>query len=529
MEYPFKDLLPQDEVTARDGYYKDWTHIDADTFHQISELVKFIREKGYGADTREAIAQALERVYHDAMKSGNADMELSMARKHFKDLASRLDASDNDLRNINVDWINKNLGKLDATFFDEDFITDLNNGVINYTNLLDDSVTRKKLARGAVGPQQLDKGVYSVNRLDTTNLMDGKFYSGTVVGQPVSLATGSSWFGASDPISVSAGDVVRFNKAFQNAYFVGVDDANILRQVGTSVSPIGTREITVSSGVTKFYTAVFKSAESDAMITINEPLPDSYVPFSEQKYTLEWLDLRNKSTQMRHLSDEVLTLIQSNSKWSGAKMITAGDSITWQDGKAYAQGPQTGQIAKGWQSHVKDSLGLESVTNIAISGRPMADGTANGVGTVSTILDRSDYDGYDLMVIASGTNDAKLNVPIGDIESLTRTTFYGAYRTAIEHILTNNPSIKLILFTPLHRNNGGLNSYMENSLGHTLLDYREAIFKLGERFSCPVVDMFSLSGISMFTLATDTMDGLHPNDSGYEKMGSAAVVGINNA
>ena len=97
MEYPFKDLQPLDETTARTGYYRDWTHIDAETFHQISELVKFIREKGYGADTREAIAQALERVYHDAMKSGNADMELSMARKHFKDLASRLDASDDKL------------------------------------------------------------------------------------------------------------------------------------------------------------------------------------------------------------------------------------------------------------------------------------------------------------------------------------------------------------------------------------------------------------------------------------------------
>ena len=94
MEYPFKDLMPLDEATARDGYYKDWTHIDADTFHQISELVKFIREKGYGSDTREAIAQALERVYYDAMKSGNADMELSMARKNFRDLAARLDAGE---------------------------------------------------------------------------------------------------------------------------------------------------------------------------------------------------------------------------------------------------------------------------------------------------------------------------------------------------------------------------------------------------------------------------------------------------
>ena len=101
MEYPFKDLLPLDEVLEREGYYKDWSHIDADTFHQISELVTFIREKGYGSDTREAIAQALERVYHDAAMSGNANMEVSMARKNFIDLASRLDASDNELSNTN--------------------------------------------------------------------------------------------------------------------------------------------------------------------------------------------------------------------------------------------------------------------------------------------------------------------------------------------------------------------------------------------------------------------------------------------
>ena len=97
MEYPFKDLQPLDEVLEREGYYKDWTHIDANTFHQISELVKFIREKGYGADTREAIAQSLERVYHDATQSGNANMEVSMARKNFKDLASRLNASDDKI------------------------------------------------------------------------------------------------------------------------------------------------------------------------------------------------------------------------------------------------------------------------------------------------------------------------------------------------------------------------------------------------------------------------------------------------
>ena len=107
MEYPFKDLLPREEVTARQGYYRDWTHIDANTFHQISELAKFIREKGYGADTREAIAQALERVYHDATMSGNANMEVSMARAGFNTLGERLDDTTANF--------NRKIGELGAT------------------------------------------------------------------------------------------------------------------------------------------------------------------------------------------------------------------------------------------------------------------------------------------------------------------------------------------------------------------------------------------------------------------------------
>ena len=189
MEYPFKDLQPLDEVTARTGYYKDWTHIDADTFHQISELVTFIREKGYGADTREAIAQALERVYHDAMQSDNANMEVSVARKHFKDLASRLNDSDGKLSsarseiagarrgystlaeslgNLSVNMINRNLGKLDGSYFSDDFIDELNSGNIDVTRLLDNSVTMQKLSFtpviGNVGKNLFDKRTADLNK-----------------------------------------------------------------------------------------------------------------------------------------------------------------------------------------------------------------------------------------------------------------------------------------------------------------------------------------------------------------------------
>ena len=160
MEYPFKNLQPLDEATARTGYYRDWSHIDADTFHQISELVTFIREKGYGSDTREAIAQALERVYHDALMSGNANMEVSMARGHFRDLAARLDAGDatvtagltdlnESLKNIDVNWINKNLGKFDQTFMSEEFLQQMVGTTPINAVPADDGVTTQKIANNA--------------------------------------------------------------------------------------------------------------------------------------------------------------------------------------------------------------------------------------------------------------------------------------------------------------------------------------------------------------------------------------------
>ena len=214
MEYPFKDLMPLDEATARDGYYKDWTHIDADTFHQISELVKFIRDKGYGADTREAIAQALERVYYDAMKSGNADMELSMARKHFKDLASRLDAGDDDLRNIDVSWINKNLGKLDQTFMTEDFLQQMAGTTPINAVPADGSITLTKTAFSKiVSKNQFDLSSAKIGRL----LEDG------------SVANDTTSFYVSGFMKFSPGDVVKANFSLQSSatYDSGFNPINV--------------------------------------------------------------------------------------------------------------------------------------------------------------------------------------------------------------------------------------------------------------------------------------------------------------
>ena len=60
MEYPFKDLMPLDEVLEREGYYKDWTHLDPEVFYSLTQISNFIKTKGYGVDVRLLIAQLAE-------------------------------------------------------------------------------------------------------------------------------------------------------------------------------------------------------------------------------------------------------------------------------------------------------------------------------------------------------------------------------------------------------------------------------------------------------------------------------------
>ena len=73
--------------------------------------------------------------------------------------------------------------------------------------------------------------------------------------------------------------------------------------------------------------------------------------------------------------------------------------------------------------------------------------------------------------------------------------------------------------TPLQRDNSGYNVNTVNGAGHKLIDYVNAVKAVGEMYGLPVCDMYANSGFTKKTLSTYTMDGLHPNDVGYQRMG----------
>ena len=199
-------------------------------------------------------------------------------------------------------------------------------------------------------------------------------------------------------------------------------------------------------------------------------------------------------------------------EWVGGSFSVLGDSIV-------------SSGAPMWDA-VRDRLGFSDYRNGGVWGAPMADGTAKGAGTVTTVRSL-DYARDAMVYIAAGTNDLTQNVSLGALGTVAQTTFdrntfYGAYRSTIEYVLASNPHVRLFLATPIQRDAHGYSVETKNGNGLALGDYRKAILTLGEFYGVPVVDMYATAGITARTLPTFTEDGLHPNADGFARMADVA-------
>lgn len=205
------------------------------------------------------------------------------------------------------------------------------------------------------------------------------------------------------------------------------------------------------------------------------------------------------------------------------KYCSEGDSITNRNGKIASSWkanenytPYSNILIKGYQSYVIDMLNC-SLDNFGTEGYTI-------VRSLPDILSR-DYSNYDLVTISFGVNDARTNVILGNLGGYKDTefntsTFTGAYRKALNHILEDNPSIKIILMTPIQRhtiNNFGIDT--PNTNGNTLKDFRDRIIEIASIYSLKVCDCFAESDINQYNLYSKTIDGVHPNDKGYATMG----------
>ena len=491
MEYPFKDLMPLDEATARDGYYKDWTHIDADTFHQISELVKFIREKGYGSDTREAIAQALERVYYDAMKSGNADMELSMARKHFRDLAARLDAGDTDMRNISVDWINKDLGKLDQTFMTEEFLQQMaGNAPINAVPA-DNSITPAKTTFfddevNLFNMETAKTGFFSAGGIENAN---PDYY----VSDYIPVSVGRTYI---VPANFNAlGDYFNSSKVYMSR-INRVDMAQPFADKSIFVVPSGVSMVRVNGY--KGAGANVSTPLDQFMLVPSNVYPSQYIPFGS---------LPKIQAQYIPKSEDVLT----NALY-GKKVLWNGDSLMM----------ATPDPEGGWAGRIAKKNSMNS-TNYGIGGGTIATGTYSGATPrhwISVDVDNMSASA-DYVILEGGRNDWALEVPLGEITSgytdtFDDTTFCGGFEKMLYKVRKKYLGKKVGFIIPYKME---LQHYPYGSSSPKADAYYDKAREMLEKWSVPYIDLYKTSNLTIEIPEVKSeyfADQTHINAKGYE-------------
>jgi hypothetical protein len=203
-----------------------------------------------------------------------------------------------------------------------------------------------------------------------------------------------------------------------------------------------------------------------------------------------------------------------------------GNSIIAQDGMVY---PNTNNIAKGMQSFVKNYFKFKSYNNYGYSGNSLTAASVSDTGSIQYFF--STWVAADIWTSDFITNDFKKNMPIGtNLDFLNRTgglTFYGALRELHEAIFTLSPNYLMITSNALKRDNQGYSSFFTNTAGHTLSDYSDALKWVANRLSWIFIDQFKDSGINDFNLGIFTIDGLHPNDLGYERYSGLWITEFN--
>lgn len=199
----------------------------------------------------------------------------------------------------------------------------------------------------------------------------------------------------------------------------------------------------------------------------------------------------------------------------GKKINVLGDSITYGVGASSEETSYVGLLKKEY--------GEKNVNNYGISGTRIAKRRVP-----YTIFPQADQDflsridsmekDADLIIVFGGVNDyGHGDAIMGEPNGFDEYTFYGALNSLFKKLYMRYPNSQLLILTPLHR----FEEEKENMLGYKLEDYVNAIRARAEKYSVPVLDLYTVSGI--YPADEDlklmyTIDGLHPNDKGHNRI-----------
>ncbi|RBQ02829.1 SGNH/GDSL hydrolase family protein [Pedobacter miscanthi] len=173
------------------------------------------------------------------------------------------------------------------------------------------------------------------------------------------------------------------------------------------------------------------------------------------------------------------------------KWTAIGDSITYLNNHLNETG---NRVKRGYLDRVKDQLPNINYINQGHNGWTTV-GIAKEIEKLGIVQS-------DLYSIFLGTNDWWSGIPVGSINDYLNNTgtgtTCGAYRIIVNKIRTLNPNAKIVIITPMQRNdfvyvadanNNAFGSYKAKN-GQTLEMFANAIIEIAKHENFPVVDLY---------------------------------------
>lgn len=206
----------------------------------------------------------------------------------------------------------------------------------------------------------------------------------------------------------------------------------------------------------------------------------------------------------------------------GKKIHFLGDSITQGAGASRAETRYVDRVAQ---------LSGALCRNYGISGTRIArklhpTGPCDALDFCARV-DTMDKDA-DAIVVFGGTNDfGHGDAPMGMMSDRTPDTFYGALHTLFTSLICRYPCARIVVLTPLHRCGEEISAEKQPGTENLPLKrYAQAIREVAEYYSLPVLDLFRMSGLQPNVPVIRERylpDGLHPNDTGHQRIAEMIV------
>lgn len=200
-------------------------------------------------------------------------------------------------------------------------------------------------------------------------------------------------------------------------------------------------------------------------------------------------------------------------------------------GDSFTHGAASRPDIPSYVSRMSKYLGT-TPRNTGIGGATIAKGD-DGRGFIGDQI--KDVHDQAVVTIFGGTNDFAASRPIGTVKDSVDhlTTVWGALKYMLTILAQHNPTAKFLLITPAKSNHADWKlydddgNYRTNDLGHTFVDYVNAIKAVGSFYAIPVLDIFNEGNYNPYLWPKLSLEGLHPNAIGQERLAKTIAYKIN--